>query len=128
MLAYDLKLNLIMTKKATVSKIKRQGKKFLRLLDKIIRSFNFAFFLVSVLIWILITGQEMMTKPLEIGILWSAFNIMYAQISFKVSCIFLIIFNGFQTVRFWIFDYYELKEYGEHFQTLGKIIKKSKSS
>lgn len=117
-----------MTKKATVSKIKRQGKKFLRLLDKIIRSFNFAFFLVSVLIWILITGQEMMTKPLEIGILWSAFNIMYAQISFKVSCIFLIIFNGFQTVRLWIFDYYELKEYGEHFQTLGKIIKKSKSS
>ncbi|MCC7432382.1 hypothetical protein IT412_02540 [Candidatus Peregrinibacteria bacterium] len=115
-----------MTKKATISKLNRSGKKFLRALDKLIRSFNFAFFLVSILIWILITGQEIATKPLEIGLLWSAFNIMYAQISFKVSCIFLIIFNGFQSIRLWIFDYYEIKEYTEHLQTLGKIIKKKK--
>lgn len=113
-----------MTKKATISKLNRVGKKFLRGLDKLIRCFNFAFFLVSIIIWILITGQEIATKPLEIGLLWSAFNIMYAQISFKVSCIFLIIFNGFQSVRLWVFDYYEIKEYTEHLQTLGKIIKK----
>lgn len=115
-----------MTKKATISKISKTTKKFLRLLDKIISSFNFAFFLISILIWILITGQEIATKPLEIGLLWSAFNIMYAQISFKVSCIFLIVFNGLQSIRLWVFDYYELKEYTEHLQTLGKIIKKKK--
>lgn len=126
MLTPDLNTKFIMTKKATISKISKTTKKFLRFLDKIIRSFNFAFFLVSILIWILITGQEIATKPLEIGLLWSAFNIMYAQISFKVSCIFLIVFNGFQSIRLWVFDYYELKEYTEHLQTLGKIIKKKK--
>ncbi|MCC6643152.1 hypothetical protein IT411_00200, partial [Candidatus Peregrinibacteria bacterium] len=93
-------------------------KKSITLLEKLIRAFNFAFFLVSIGIWLYLTVDSLLTQPFEWALLWNAFNNMYAQFSFKVGCIILIIFNGLQTIRNWIFDYYDILEYAEHIGTL----------
>ncbi len=99
-------------------------KKLLIGFEKLIRGFNFAFFLISIVFWLILTIAEISTKPFDWPLLWSAFNVLYGQFNFKIGCILLIIFNGLLAIRQWIFAYYELKEYGEHIWTLGKVVGK----
>jgi len=62
----------------------------LRKLDLVIKAFNFGFFLVSLMVWLYLTVLVLMSKPFGIGLLWEAFNLMYANLSFKVGCMFIL--------------------------------------
>jgi hypothetical protein len=97
-------------------------------INKFIKAYNFLFFLISTTIWLYLTIINLATQPFEFGLLWSAFNSMYGQLSFKVSCIFLIIFNGLQSIRSYIFKYYDLMETHENLSTLHKLTKGKKAS
>lgn len=110
-----------------MKKVTSLGKKLISLIEKFIRSFNFAFFLVSVTIWLYLTTDKLLTQPFELSLLWDAFNNMYAQLTFKVSCIILIIVNGLQTIRSWIFMYYDLRENAGHISTIGKLVGRKKN-
>jgi len=68
---------------------------------------------------------NLFTQPFQIYLFWDAFNAMYGQISFKVGCIVLIIFNGLQTIQGYLGYYYNFKEYHQHISTLGKIAGKN---
>jgi hypothetical protein len=109
------------TKTASKSSI---WKKCFKFWEKLVNLFNLIFFLVSIAIWIYLTILNLASQPFEFGLLWAAFNQMYGQLSFKVGCIVLIVFNGLQTIRGLIFEYYEIKEYGQHISTLSRLIKK----
>lgn len=111
-----------------MKKIRSLGKKLLGLIEKFIRAFNFAFFLVSVTIWLYLTTDKLLTQPFELSLLWDAFNNMYAQLTFKVSCIILILVNGLQTIRSWIFMYYDLRENAGHISTIGKLVRRKKNA
>lgn len=99
-------------------------KKCFNFWEKLVNLFNLIFFLISIAIWLYLTIINLSSQPFEWGLLWAAFNQMYGQLSFKVGCIVLIIFNGLQTIRGLIFEYYEIKEYSQHISTIGKLIKK----
>jgi len=106
--------------------MKKTLKKYIKYLEKFINYFNLLFFIASLVVWLYLTIINLATKPFEIGILWLAFNSMYGQLSFKVGCIFLIIFNGLQSIRGLIFDYYDIKETHQHLSTITKLIKNRK--
>lgn len=106
--------------------MKKHVKQAVKTLEKAIKSFNFCFFLISLIIWLYITISNILTQPFEIGLLWSAFNNMYGQLSFKVGCIVLIVANGIATIQSWFGQYYQLKEYHEHVTTIHKAIKGKK--
>lgn len=91
--------------------------------ERILNFFNLGFFVISIAIWIYLTAINLLTQPFQISLLWDAFNVMYGQISFKIGCIILIIFNGLQTIQSYFGYYYSLKDYHQHVTTLGKIIK-----
>ena len=99
-------------------------KTFIQYFEKGIKIFNFIFFIISLTFWLFFTIQNILSQPFELGLLWNAFNNMYGQLSFKVSCIFLIILNGLQSIRALIFQYYDLKETSEHLQTIHKLVKR----
>lgn len=90
-------------------------------IEILIKSFNFAFFVVSVLLWGYFTTLNILTKPFAFGLLWDGFNTMYGEFSFKVSCIFLILFNGMNTIRGYFLHYYDLKENFGHVKTLKDV-------
>lgn len=101
--------------------MKERLKKGKELFEAIIKSFNFAFFVVSLMLWIYFTVLNILTKPFEFGLLWDGFNTMYGEFSFKVSCIFLILFNGMNTIRGYFLQYYDLKENFGHAKTLKEV-------
>jgi hypothetical protein len=104
----------------TLSKSKKIGK----FINKSIQTFNFCFFLATALAWLYFTIISLATQPFQLSLLWDGFNQMYGQFAVKVGCIMLVVFNGLQTIRLWIVDYYDLQENLEHIRTLKKILKK----
>ncbi len=90
--------------------MKEKVKTFHAFMESFIKIFNFAFFVASVLFWLFVTVKNVSSQPFEIGLLWSAFNEMYGQFSFKVGCIFLIVFNGLAAIRGFLSQYTELAE------------------
>ena len=93
-------------------------------IEKGVKLFNLAFFVVSVSVWTVITAINLWSNPFDAGLLWSGFNQMYGELSFKISCIFLIIFNGLGAIRSFISGYMEMKENFQHVSTVGKFVKK----
>ncbi len=55
--------------------------------------FNTAFFLVTLLIWLIHVFSTNFAE-FQLSTLWTAFNGLYSRFEFKVSCIFLILYNG----------------------------------
>ena len=104
--------------------MKNSLKKIHKFIEKFINIFNFIFFLVSTAIWIFFTIKLITIQPFKFSLLWDGFNQMYKDFSFKVSCIFLIIFNGFNEIRSYIFKYYDIKETVSHVNKIRKIAKK----
>jgi|GEM_PF-2818242 len=89
--------------------------------------FNFAFFVGTVLVWLYLTIISLLTHPFEFGLLWNAFNDMYAQLSFKIGCIVLIVFNGMTTIRSFLNQYMELSENLAHAHKTKEILMKGLS-
>lgn len=54
---------------------------------------NVLFFLVTLLVWLYFVAQTNFAT-FEPGDLWKAFNGLYTQFAFKVSCIVFVIYNG----------------------------------
>jgi len=102
--------------------MKPQLKAVHEFMESLIKIFNFTFFLASVLFWIFVTVKNISTQPFEFGLLWSAFNEMYGQFSFKVGCIFLIIFNGLATIRGFFQQYTELAEHAQHTHRIRRFL------
>jgi hypothetical protein len=91
--------------------------------ERIIKGFNVAFFAVSVILWVYFTVVNIMAAgAFRFELLWSAFNTMYADLSFKVSCILLIVFNGMDTLRGFLGQYMDLKEKLEHANAIRKVL------
>ena len=95
-----------------------------------LKLFNLVFLVVSVGFWLFFAVKNVLLQPFQLGTLWSAFNDLYAQYSFKVGCIFLIVFNGFAAIRGFFSQYVEIAESVEHGQRvkkfLGKVFGKGK--
>jgi len=104
--------------------MKTKLKGYKDLLEAIIKSFNFAFFVVSILLWGYFTILNIMTKPFAFTLLWDGFNTLYGEFSFKVSCIFLILFNGMNTIRGYFLHYHDWKENLGHMKTLKDVAKR----
>lgn len=83
-------------------------------MESFIKIFNFAFFMASGLFWLFVTAKNVSSQPFEFGLLWGAFNQMYGEFSFKVGCIFLIVFNGLASIRGFLSQYTELTEHLTH--------------
>ncbi len=95
---------------------------FHQFMESFIKIFNFTFFVASITFWIIITIKNISTQPFEIGLLWSAFNEMYGQLSFKIGCIFLIIFNGFASIRGILQQYMDLAEQVQHTNRIKRFL------
>lgn len=91
-------------------------------MESFIKIFNFAFFLATFVFWLFLTIKNISQHPFEPGLLWSAFNEMYGQFSFKVGCIFLIIFNGMASIRGFLGQYMELAENLQHTGRLKRFL------
>lgn len=103
--------------------MKKHFKKIGSFLEKIVKFFNFSFFLIAILIWIYLTITHLLSEPFQFSLFWAAFNDMYGQLSFKIGCIVLIIGNGIHTIQGFIINYYQIKEYHGHVSTIGKLFK-----
>ena len=79
--------------------MKHKLRKIHNWIAKFIKLFNIGFFVISTAVWVVLSVQTIATQPFEFGLLWTAFNQMYAQYSFKLACIFVIIFNGLSSLQ-----------------------------
>ena len=100
-----------------------KAKNFSEFTEYFIKVFNFLFFVVSAILWLILTIKNVMTHAFTFDLLWSAFNEMYGQFSFKVGCIGLIIFNGLSTIRGFLNQYIELKENAQHTKKLHQFVR-----
>jgi len=106
--------------------MKQKIKYIKELSEAIIKSFNFAFFVVSLLLWAYLTILNVLSQPFQLSLLWDAFNTLYGEFSFKVSCIFLIMFNGMNTIRSFLLNYGDFKENIGHLRTLKDVARVTK--
>ena len=95
-----------------------------------VKIFNLVFFAVSACLWGFLAVRSVFAHGFDFGALWASFNLMYDTTIFKVSCIFLIIFNGLGAARAFLGQYMEVAEGVQHgnkvLVVLAKIFGKGK--
>ena len=89
-----------------------------------VKIFNLVFFTVSACLWVFLAVRSVFAHGFDFGALWASFNLMYDTTVFKVSCIFLIIFNGLGAARAFLGQYMDLAEGVQHGDRFRKFLLK----
>jgi len=74
-------------------------------LDRFSDIYNLGFVTAMLIVWTIAFALRVMSEPFHPIMLWDAFNLMYGQFSFKVGCIWLVVFNAFASVNFYVEQY-----------------------
>lgn len=79
-----------------------------------IKIFNIGFFVISAGVWVVLSVQSLAGRAFDLSLLWTAFNQMYVEYSFKVACIFVILFNGLAGIQQVFQQYLDVAEHIEN--------------
>ena len=82
--------------------------------EALVKIFNLGFFVLTGVLWLWIGMQSFLKGGFDLTVFWDSFNAIYGNFSFKVGCIFLIIFNGLGAVKAFLSQYLDLAEGVQH--------------